>query len=69
MKIWVMVGKAGVGYILRAEVEEGDMVAEGFCDLRPGESLMGISYDEIVAHGSGVLEVDENRNSSWDKVD
>ncbi len=52
-----------VGYIIRGEAE--GIVAEAFDELKPGKSVWGMSYDEIVAHGSGVLELGEDRKPRW----
>jgi hypothetical protein len=45
---------------LRARLEDGDMLGDAYSEVEEGESFYGLSYDELRAAESGVVEVGED---------
>lgn len=54
---------------LDARVEDDDVIGDAHFEVAKGEEFYGIGYDELVAAGNGVVEVEGNKGRIVDNAD
>jgi hypothetical protein len=56
MKIYISVSKNSDEIEVRARAESPGIIGDMIEVIKPGESFEELSYDELRAHGNGVME-------------
>jgi hypothetical protein len=60
MKVYVSVFSDPDEIEVRARAESPGVIGDALEVIKPGESYRNLSYDELRAYGSGVLEIDDD---------